>query len=154
MGCRNFWVANLSRVFMNLQLQRMTEWSLLFVATSVWRKVLTCGLIIVQISLNQGRIILLYALYTCNFALCNCGIRPAFRFHQFFIIMLLTRFRLRVNAGDYENEALFLMTDDMVRKVAPLTCKLLLDTVCAKKIICFIVFVMFFIPLTLLCIFF
>ena len=64
MGCRNFWVANLSRVLMILQCQRMTEWSLLLVSTLVWRKVLTCGLIIVQLSLNQGIAILFYALYT------------------------------------------------------------------------------------------
>jgi len=90
-------------------------------------------------------------IYTCNFALGNYGMRPTIRFPQVFLIMSLSRFRMRVNAGDYENEALFLLTDDMVRKVAPLTCKLLLDTVRPKFFGCLIVFVLHFILLTSLC---
>ena len=90
-------------------------------------------------------------MYTCNFALGNCRMRPTIRFPQVFLIMSLSRFRMRVNAGDYENEALFLLTDDMVRKVAPLTCKLLLDTVRPKFFGCLIVFVLHFILLTSLC---
>lgn len=39
------------------------------------------------------------------------------------------RFRLSLNVGDFDNEASFIMRDDVVRQLAPSTYKLLVDTV-------------------------
>lgn len=52
------------------------------------------------------------------------------------------RFRLRVNAGDFGSEAPFLLRDLIVERLAPRTCKMLLEMVISSYLVLYFDFIL------------
>jgi len=60
--------------------------------------------------------------------LLDCQILECLSF-VFFVGYINFKFRLSLSVGDFDTKASFIMRDEVVRQLAPSTCKLLVDTV-------------------------